>query len=261
MKGFRFLLTGVIGFMIFAMGQSAFAGALSLRLTDSATGVSVTVVDVGGTGMVSYNGKVGNFTVNVTTGLSKPVLNAPGVGHMDLSSVDVSCLGVARQCNGAKQQGPDTLKIELSDINFPGQGAGIFTASAGGTLGAPNSTITFKTWEDSGNVIFGKGSKPTDPSLTLGTFNYDSKCFGCFSGTASSLVNKIGTYSMTLEADITNPKGIVNDSFDFEVKNASVPEPETLVLFAAGLVAMGLVVRQRFYAPRYSSCAASRRRS
>jgi hypothetical protein len=66
---------------------------------------------------------------------------------------------------------------------------------------------------------------------------------------------------MTLEADITNPKGIVNDSFDFEVKNASVPEPETLVLFAAGLVAMGLVARQRFYAARYSPSPISRRNS
>jgi hypothetical protein len=246
MKGFRLLLTGAIGFLIFAtVGQSsAYAGTLALRLTDAETGVSVTVVDVGGTGMVSYNGKVGNFTVNVTTGISKPVLNAPGVGHMDLNSIDVSCLGVARQCNGIKQQGPDTLKIELSDINFPGQNGGIFAASAGGTLGAPNSSITFKTWEDSGNVIFGHGSVPSDPYLTLGTFNYNTACFGCFSGTASKRVNPIGTYSMTLEADITNAKGIVNDSFDFEVTNTA-PEPATLGLLGMGLVALSGAIRRR----------------
>lgn len=262
MKGFRILTTVVIGLLIFAAaGRSAYAGTLSLRLTDAETGVSVTVVDVGGTGVVSYNGKVGNFTVNVTTGISKPVLNAPGVGHMDLNSVDVSCLGVARQCNGTKQQGPDTLKIELSDINFPGQGPGFFTGTAGGTLGAPNSSITFKAWEDSGNVIFGHGSQPTDASLTLGTFNYANSCFGCFSGTISKTrLSGIRTYSMTLEADITNPKGIVNDSFDFEVTNSS-PEPETLALFAMGLVAMGLVARRRFYSPRQSSCSISRRNS
>lgn len=226
MKSSKFLLVAIIGFLVFACaGQSAYAGTLTLQLIDLGTGANTTVVDLGGTGMVTFNGVVGNFNVNVTTGLSKPLLGSGNVAKMDLSSVDVSTTSST-----------DTLRILLSDQNFdPNSDGGFFTANVGGTL-ASGSSAVFKAWVSGTNALFSKAG----PVLTLGTFNTTS-----FSGSNSTFVIPTVLYSMTLQADLTNPAGArLSDSFDFSV-TAPTPEPGTLALLGAGLVLLGVGARRR----------------
>lgn len=231
MKSSKFLLVAVIGLLVFASaGQSAYAGTLTLKLIDLGTGANTTVVDLGGTGMVVFNGVVGNFIVNVTTGLSKPILGGGNVAKMDLSSVNVSCLGGT--CPGPV---PDTLRILLSDKNFsPNSDGGLFTGNVGGTL-ASGASAVFKAWMSSTNTLFAAGG----PTLTLGTFNTVA-----FSGSSSTFVAPTQTYSMTLQADLKNPAGTKSDSFDFEV-NAPTPEPGTIALLGAGLLLLGVGARRR----------------
>jgi hypothetical protein len=233
MKKVKFLLVAVLGLLVFVgAGQSAFAGTLTLKLIDLGTGANFTVVDLGGTGVVSFSGAVGNFNVNVTTGLSKPTLGGPGFTAMDLNSVDVSC--VAGACTGPN---PDTLKILLSDINFAPMAGGVFKAKVGGTLGT-GASGTFKSFVSASNTLFASGT-----TVNLGSFPT-----GAFSGSGSVPLPALPTYSMTLEADLTNPinprDAAVSDSFNFEITN-NAPEPSTVVLLGAGLVLLGIGARRR----------------
>lgn len=71
--------------------------------TSTVLGLSNTADGAAGDGIVTFFGAVGSFTVNVTTGLSKPLLGS--VPKIDLNSVNVS---------GA----PGTLVIGWSDTDF-----------------------------------------------------------------------------------------------------------------------------------------------
>ena len=87
-------------------------------------------------GVVSYSGGFGDFLVNVTTGLSKPVLNAPGT-MFDLNSVTVS-------------GGTGTLTIGLTDTDFLRDGgAGFLNFSIGGTT---DGTVSASAYMDVANT-------------------------------------------------------------------------------------------------------------
>jgi hypothetical protein len=95
---------------VFVLAGVTAASALTLNLSASG-GFSVSVTDNGAgdinpaLGAVTFSGALGpSFTINVTTGLSMPVL--PLI-QMDLNSVNVN------------SGGPGTLTISLTDSGFP----------------------------------------------------------------------------------------------------------------------------------------------
>ena len=209
-----------------AVGVAAAANAIPvLRLTTS-SGATATIRDGeagdvnAAAGAVTFvNPLDGQWFVNVTTGLSKPLLGSPNTPELDLNSVNVSSL-----------PGAGWLDIELTDTDFTPTTGATFLAAIGGTTGG---AVSFKTYFDSSNAEFGKTTELTN--------------FGgagpAFSGMATNVLTSVTSYSLTLLVRITHTGSptIQTSSFDAVLK---VPEPGTLLLLGMGMLAFATVARR-----------------
>lgn len=211
---------GVIG-MVGNAGATA-----SLYLSDGVN--SVTVVDNGpgdsnpAPGVVTFNGSLGlNWTLNVTTGLSKPVLGSAAHPRMDLNSVN------------ATSKGAGQLTIMLSDNDF-GPSAGKLTSKIGGTT---QGHVTMNTYADAGNGIFAL----TSPLTTQGAFGNGSTTVA-FSGSASMSFAGALPFSLTEVATITHTKrSITSFNEDLRVPDAGM----TLALLGSSLIGLAAFARTR----------------
>jgi len=198
-----------------------------LSLADN-MGNSASVTDQGAgdvnlaVGAATFVGSVGNFVINVTTGLSKPILGSATLPDIDLSSVDVTSTAGG------------TLTLEVTDTDFIGNGGlADFVSAIGGTQGAGGS-LSYKTFADCSNTAFGTGIALQSQSFSGG---------GAFSGsTTSPTALCSGDYSLTELVSLALPGGFNTTSFD---ANLAVPEPATLALFGAGLLAIPLFSRRK----------------
>ena len=225
MTGFRSGRLFSLGFAVVAAALSVVApanraNALSLQLTSGI--FNATVNDPGNTGQVLFVGPFANFTVNVSVGLSDPILGSPTNPHMDLNSVTV-----ANNVGG-------TLTIALTDTGFTGTGGIVpFLNQIGGTL-IPGS-LTVKTYLDAGNNPFALTTLLT--SLTFpgpGAFSGSDDGFGVTNATP---------YSLTQVITLTLPGG-GSASFDSDLQTTT-PIPAALPLFASGLGVLGFAAFRR----------------
>jgi hypothetical protein len=155
------------------------AGALALFATPAANAIptlklsdGVTTVIVGDgsggdlsapVGSVTFIGVIGTWIVNVSTGISDPILGSPTDPHMDLNSVNVNVSG-----------GAGTLTIWFSD-DFFGPTSQSMDASIGGTINlAPGSTLNYTTYASGTNALFAETSPLTSQSFTAGSFSGDA---------------------------------------------------------------------------------------
>lgn len=221
-KAFLFLSISVI-LLPFYGAKSATAIPLTLRLDDGINPV-ITIEDGGigdswaEDGVVQYSGSIGAFNVNVSTGISIPVVGTVNEPKLDLNSVNVSSFS----------GGELTISVSQPDLGPLSGGVSGFNTLVGGTTGG---TVSVNTYYDTTNALFGTGTMIGD----LGPYG------GGFSGTAWS-GNLPGTspFSLTTIAHITHSKGDTT-SFDAEV---SVPEPSTLLLLGSGLLGIGVLGRK-----------------
>ena len=160
-----------------------------------------------------------DFAVNVTTGLSKPILTG-GDPLMDLNTVNVQTWG-----------GPHTLQIGFSDTGFDIYG-GRITTNYGGTLNGIGASMEFSAYYDAGNALFGQGS-------LIGTVGSGT---GAFSGSADGGWSPNAPYSVTEILTLTTGAGMTVFSGDFTV---NVPEPGTLALIGLALLGFAAVYRRR----------------
>ena len=206
-----------------ALAHSAQA-AFVMSLEDTGTGDYVQIYDGAGNdsggplGVISYSGIVGNFDINVTTGISKPAI---GLGTIDLNSINVS------SGNGG------TLVIRISDTDFSGPTSALYNAAYGGTT---DGSVDFSFFYDAGNTEFG-GSSFASGSFTATPGSQS------FSSDLSGAVTPANTYSLTIMAAITHSGGVESTSFNAEV--SAVPLPASAWLFGSSVLGLALSRRRQ----------------
>jgi len=220
-------LIGIVtGLLVVASMSATPAYAISISLDD---GINPIVVCADGAGCdlnplagaVTFIGAVGNFNLNVTTGITYPQLGTSADPQIDLNSVDLS------------SSGGGTLTILVSEIGYSGPTSSFNTAVGGTTSG----TVNFASFLDDSNTLFGTAS-----SLgTLGPFSS-----GAFSGSTSGGTSATDPFSLTLMATITHGSGSNNTSFNSTFNATTVPEPASLLLLGSGLLGLAFWGRKRF---------------
>lgn len=168
-------------------------------------------------GVVTFFGPIGDFSVNVTTGSSAPVLTG-GNPLIALNSVDIQTSG-----------GAHTLVIGLSDTGFQQQGQ--ISLDFGGTLNGTGALVRANAFVDASNTLF----LQTTAVGQVGPFGP-----GAFSGNLVDGGTPGGPYSVTQVLTLTTSAAPTTFQGSFAV---NVPEPGTLALVSLALLGFG--VRRR----------------
>ena len=203
------------------------AHALTVRLSDGTT--TVTVNDNGAgdvnpvVGSVTFNGAVGNFTTNVTTGTSKPILPQ---ATLQLASLDIF--------SGA---GSGTLTIELTDVGF---------SLLGGPARTLTSNLTGFTQVNAGTAsqCVGFDNLPFDCSPGV-TITHPVFGPGAISNTMSTTFASTNPFAITETVKIAfATPGFASFSLTSVASTAAiaaVPQPRALLLLGLGLAGLGVV--------------------
>lgn len=191
--------------------------AFVMTIDDLSTGgIDQTITDSDNDGLITFNGSVGVFAVNVTTGISVPL--ATGSQLLDLNSIDVS-------------GGAGTLEIKLTDTDYTGSPPA-FEGLFGGTA-APGGDIDFNFYYDDSNTQFG-----TSSSIFSNANNQNA-----FSGSGSTAASVTDPFSLTIVANITHAVTGGTSSFDAEIR--AVPIPAAVWLFGSGLLGLIGISRRK----------------
>ncbi len=214
------LLAGMAALAAIALAPAAHA-VPQLQLSDGTTTVTITdggVGDINATaGVIVFHGSVGAFNINVTTGITKPVLGTATQPMLDLNSIDVT--GTA----GA------TLTIMFSETDFLSTGTSVNFLTAVG--GVADGTATFDYYASATNTNFATDILVATSGAQVGPFAYSD-----IGGTALT-----GLYSLTSIATIVHNFGGENSSFNsnFEAVNGTIEIPEAP--FAPSLIVGALL--------------------
>lgn len=196
-----------------------------LRVTDGVN--TVTISDSGAgdlqaaAGQVVFVGSVGNWTLNVHTGTTYPVIGSLSNPMLDLSF------------NATSSGAGGTLWIYFSADGF-GPTAGSTTAAIGGTI-ASGGSVTYNTYGGTNNTNFSVANQLT----AQGPF-----APGAFSGaTTGGNISNAGPYALTQVVAITHGAGTFQSTGDALL---TVPESGTsILLLGAALTGVGLIARLR----------------
>ncbi len=215
--------------LILTLDDLATVGVLDIIIVDNGSvgtatpkGASTTADGDALSGVINYTGVVGNFSVNATTGISKPVIGSGGLGTIGLSSVSVS-------------GGAGTLEIMLTDTDFNAPFETIILANLLG--GTTDGTILAKGFLDTANAEFGDSFSLPEQGL-FGP--------GSFSSTVSASAGVVvAPYSLTDIVTIVHTGAGQFTSYGKQLTATPTPEPSTMLLLGSGLAGLGFFRRRR----------------
>ena len=178
-----------------------------------------------GDGIVSFNGTVGTFTVQITVGTSKPILGNQWEAILDLFSLSIS--------GGA---GEITVGISDTDyeLDFPTGNMTNLILSLGGTTRGEVSAVA--------GVDFDNQNFAADYIIASPTFDGASNG-GAFAWSDSTAVVYEDPFSLSLAVTVAHD-GAGISSVDAEL-SLPVPEPGTLALLGVALVGAAVLNRRR----------------
>ncbi len=220
-------------------------GASAVYITDN-NGVAPGYVPTGAmmsdihpsTGLMSVMGfpfVVGNYEISLNATGSSNRAVASQSGFMDLSSMSVlkSAAGVAAA--GALGD----LVISLTDTDWYSPTGGTISTHVGGSWAAKGATISADRYVDDapGNGYF---------ALTTHTGHVDYTALSslAYAVNDSSGASMMTPYSMTLVARV-NHTAVVGNGLTHLTASVTVPEPQVIVIFGAGLLLAGVAASRR----------------
>jgi hypothetical protein len=225
----KFSLLTLVMFTIGALALtiSPAHGSLILKLEDNLGNMAIVDDATDSTpnnGLVIFQGVIGNFTINVTTAISKPII---GPARIDLNSVNVTSSAIG-------PSGPGMLTIQVTDADFfLGNFQPLYKLidEIGGTT---NSMVEFAHGIfDPTNTPFGGPGE----IVMMGPFGPSA-----FAGTAMTQFASIADpFSLTKIVKITHTAVNQTTSFDNLISINPVPEPGGLLLLSAGIAGIGIL--------------------
>jgi hypothetical protein len=209
---------------VYAVPTLRFILAAPATTIDCADGAACDIDNPEIAGTVIANFSAAGVLVNVTTGVTKPVLGSPELPNMDLNNLTITSSAAA------------DITLLFSDTDF--SGITPFSLLFGGTLTAPGgSTVEAIAWSDGAgvgaNALFcgGAGDNCGANGVLIGSVGPFGP--GAFSGTAGGAASTSTPYSITqaIRLHLTGPATF---SGDFEL--IAVPEPASVALLGGALL-------------------------
>jgi hypothetical protein len=178
-------------------------------------------------GKVTYDGAIGQWSINVTTG--ENVLGGPSLPDIDVNSVDTAPKGSFT---------PPLFGLTIMYTSGGNFGSGPVLGSIGGT-----TTTSVTDYQYLGSQAFG-----TDELLTkLGTFSAKNSNQTAFSGSTLGNTGPVqGAYWLTEEIVIGGTRSSAGQSTSFDANSQVVPDGgTTMTLLGSAFACLGLI-RSRF---------------
>ncbi len=252
---------------------AALAAGSALVAPAHADSLALTVVDMGSSvAPITYSGSAASGYSSVSSGGTQTL------GNFQYNISDLATLGAnasssstaALRFTDSKLSNTgsvtDTLELILSATGFGLTSTGSYNAvqfnhSDGGTFEGGSFSMNFQTFADSANTLFESaptvGGTTNGTSVSTGTDSNNSSTLHYYTlSTASTGTLRVSgaPYSLTSVLQVTlapnQSLSLTNNGQSYisasEVSTASTPEPSVLPMFAAGLMALGLVCRKGF---------------
>ncbi len=212
---------------VLAIGAASRAEAVPQLQLSISDGVNPTVllIDTLGVGSLIHVGAIGNWTFNVTAGVGYPI-----TGSLDSPLIDLNSINVSNTAGG-------TLTMMLTEIGLTSnEPSGLFTAAIGGTVSVnPGTQLSYMAYTDSTNAAFGTESVIGNAAFGGGAFAY-----------SNTAVGQTGAlYSITQVVTLTALAGPTSTNISFNGELRSVPEPASMILLGAGLIALSVASRRK----------------
>jgi hypothetical protein len=235
----RFFRLGLIASVAGAMCiGTAHAGPIEMFLSSGGQTTTVLIGNTGDPSSVSFSGTLNGWTITSGTGgtsFSPDLTTAIGI---DLGGYTATCVGV-----GGCSKDPLTIAVSATGFTQPIDTNGFLLEFSGNVHGGEVSTSAY--WDTANTYFCNSGNTAANDCASSDLIG--SMTLGNGSNSWSTLggPDTIRSYSLTI-VDTFSAGGGLDPSYSVDTTvTQAVPEPATLALFGAGLLACAVVVSRR----------------